>query len=196
MAVDSVVTVTGGFDFDYQAKHGARQGFAVDPSADAELMRVLLVGVLCGNADYDVETKIGDGDPMEVALLQAGALGGLSRGDQLSLYPEVAEYPFDPATKWMATVHRDHDEYFAAMKGAPEVVLALADRIGVAAEPFDDDRKASGWTWPGNWRLTGYVCSGSPSMRAWIRSSSSAMGWCLSGWWHFVTRRGMTSPAR
>ncbi|MBY0387035.1 MAG: cation-transporting P-type ATPase [Mycobacterium pseudokansasii] len=142
MAVDSVVTVTGGFDFDYQANTVLARGLPVDPSADAELMRVLLVGVLCGNADYDVETKIGDGDPMEVALLQAGALGGLSRGDQLSLYPEVAEYPFDPATKWMATVHRDHDEYFAAMKGAPEVVLALADRIGVAAEPFDDDRKA------------------------------------------------------
>ncbi len=142
MAVDNVVTVTGGFDFDYQANTVLAGGLPVDPSADAELMRVLLVGVLCGNADYDVETKIGNGDPMEVALLQAAALGGLSRGDQLTLYPEVAEYPFDPATKWMATVHRDHDEYFAAMKGAPEVVLALADRIGVAAEPFDDDRKA------------------------------------------------------
>lgn len=142
LAVDSVVTVTGGFAFDYRANTVLARGLPVDPSADAELMRVLLVGVLCGNADYDVETKIGNGDPMEVALLQAGALGGLSRGDQLTLYPEVVEYPFDPATKWMATVHRDHDEYFAAMKGAPEVVLALADRIGVAAEPFDDDRKA------------------------------------------------------
>ncbi|POY02396.1 ATPase [Mycobacterium kansasii] len=142
MAVDGVVTVTGGFDFDYQANTVLARGLPIDPSADADLMRVLLVGVLCGNADYDVETKVGNGDPMEVALLQAGALAGLSRGDQLTRYPEVAEYPFDPATKWMATVHRDHDEYFAAMKGAPEVVLALADRIGVAAEPFDDDRKA------------------------------------------------------
>ena len=66
----------------------------------------------------------------------------MTRGEQLNLFPEVAEYPFDPATKWMATVHRDHDRYFVAVKGAPEEVLALTDRTGVAAEPFDDHDKA------------------------------------------------------
>jgi Ca2+-transporting ATPase len=142
MAVERVVTATGAFHFDCQTHTVLAGGVLVDPSADAELKRVLLVGVLCGNADYDVETDSGSGDPMEVALLRAGALAGLSRGEQLARYPEVSEHPFDPATKWMATVHRDHDRYFAAVKGAPEVVLALTDRAGVAAEPFDDHRKA------------------------------------------------------
>jgi len=42
----------------------------------------------------------------------------------------------------MATVHRDHDRYFVAVKGAPEEVLALTDRTGVAAGPFGNHDKA------------------------------------------------------
>ena len=142
MSVERVVTSTGEFLFDYQLRAVLTGGVPVDPSADAELTRALLTGVLCGNADYDAETDTGSGDPMEVALVRAGALAGLIRGEQLDLHPEMAEYPFDPATKWMATVHRDQDRYFVAVKGAPEEVLALTDRTGIAAEPFDDDDKA------------------------------------------------------
>jgi Ca2+-transporting ATPase len=142
MAVERVLTVTGAFFFDHQAHAVLTAGVPVDPAADTELQCALLMGVLCGNADYDVETDTGSGDPMEVALVRAGALAGLTRGEQLDLFPEVAEYPFDPATKWMATVHRDRDGYFVAVKGAPEEVLALTNRTGVAAEPFDDDDKA------------------------------------------------------
>jgi Ca2+-transporting ATPase len=143
MAVERVVTSTGASFFDYQTHAVLTGGVPVDPAGDAELKCALLIGMLCGNADYDAETDTGSGDPMEVALLRAGALAGLARGEQLTLFPEVAEYPFDPATKWMATVHRDHDRYFIAVKGAPEEVLALTDRTGVAAEPFDDHDKAA-----------------------------------------------------
>ncbi|WP_123024430.1 cation-translocating P-type ATPase [Mycolicibacterium stellerae] len=142
MAVERVVTTTGAFFFDYQNRAVLTGGVSVDPSADSELERALLTGVLCGNADYDSETASGTGDPMEVALLRAGALAGLTRAEQLNLYPEVAEYPFDPATKWMATVHRDRDRYFVAIKGAPEEILTLTNRIGTMAEPLDDDDKA------------------------------------------------------
>ena len=142
MTVERVVTPSGSFTLDYQDRAVLSGGVPVNASADAELERALLVGVLCGNADYDVETDTGSGDPMEVALLRAGALAGLARSEQLNLLPEVIEYPFDPATKWMATVHRDCDGYFAAIKGAPEEVLALTDRTGVAADPLDDRGRA------------------------------------------------------
>lgn len=142
MAVERVVTTTGAFSFDFGTHTVLAEGTPVDPSNDMELLRALLIGVLCGNAEYDVATDTGSGDPMEVALLRAGALAGLNRGEQLALYPEASEHPFDPATKWMATVHRDRDTYFAAVKGAPEVVLSLTDHIGIAAEPFDGPRKA------------------------------------------------------
>ena len=79
---------------------------------------------------------------MEVALLRAGTFAGLHRGEQISVYPEVAEHPFDAATKRMATVHRQGDGHFAAVKGAPEEVLALADRIGVDEALLEDDGRA------------------------------------------------------
>ncbi|SOX55278.1 ATPase [Mycobacterium ahvazicum] len=142
MTVERIVTATGAFELDYHTKTVRTDGVVVDPSTDAELARALLIAVLCGNADYDAETDTGTGDPMEVALLRAGAVAGLNRSEKLTHYPEVREYPFDSATKWMATVHRDHDRYLAAIKGAPEAVLALADRRGVVAERFDDRRKA------------------------------------------------------
>ena len=59
-------------------------GVPVDPAGDAELKCALLIGVLCGNADYDAETDTGSGDPMEVALLRAGALAGLARRERPS----------------------------------------------------------------------------------------------------------------
>lgn len=79
---------------------------------------------------------------MEVALLRAGMLAGLRRDEQLRLAPEVAEYPFDPATKVMTTVHRDGEGYLTALKGAPEVVLGLCGSIGTGSRPLtDEDRR-------------------------------------------------------
>ena len=142
MTVERVVTPTGTFFFNYQAHAVVAGGAPVDPSAEADLNQALLTCVLCSNADYDLRNDSGSGDPMEVALLRAGGLTGLVRSEQLELLPEVAEYSFDPATKWMATVHRDRDGYLAAVKGAPEEVLALTDRIGLSAEPLNDRGKA------------------------------------------------------
>lgn len=121
MEVDRVVTAAGCHRLDHRR---------ADPGIGPELRRALLVGVLCGNAEFDAEAGTGTGDPMEVALVRAGCLAGLNRGDQLDRHPEVAEHPFDPATKWMATVHRDGDGYLTALKGAPEAVLPLIAALG------------------------------------------------------------------
>ena len=136
MAVERVLTLTGDYSFDYAAGAILTDGVQVDSAADTELMRALLVGVLCANADYDADRDTGSGDPMEVALLRAAGLAGLRRGQELGSFPEVVEYPFDASTKRMVTVHRIGDRYFAAVKGAPEVVLAQADRAGAEACPF------------------------------------------------------------
>jgi P-type Ca2+ transporter type 2C len=106
-------------------------------------MRALLVGVLCSNADYDRQARSGTGDPMEVALLRAGSFAGLHRGEQVDTFPEVAEHPFDPTTKRMATVHRQGNDHFAAVKGAPEQVLAAADSLGVDERPLEEAGRAA-----------------------------------------------------
>ncbi len=88
--------------------------------------RALEIGVLCNNAELHDDDD-GVGDPMEVALLAAGAREGLTRSVLLSDWPERREEAFDPELKMMATIHGVEPPYRVAVKGAPEAVLAVAD---------------------------------------------------------------------
>ena len=94
-----------------------------------QLGQLLEVAVLCNNATLGRVSEEDTGDPMELALLRAGSLAGLERSDLLKESPEIIEHAFDTATKMMATVHRRGPTYFFAIKGAPEVVLANAERV-------------------------------------------------------------------
>ncbi|MBY0512004.1 MAG: cation-transporting P-type ATPase [Rhodospirillaceae bacterium] len=143
MAVERILTPSGDFTIDHLHATILKGGTPVDPATDPGLMRALLVGVLCSNAEYDHHARSGTGDPMEVALLRAGGFAGLDRGEQVEAFPEVAEHPFDTATKRMATVHHQGDGHFAAVKGAPEEVLAAADRIGIEVASLDETARAA-----------------------------------------------------
>lgn len=142
MEVERLATPAATYTLDHDAGALLADGHPVRPDDDPDLARALVVGVLCGNAELANRT----GDPMEVALLQAGMLAGLRRDEQLRTRPEVAEYPFDPATKVMITVHRDGDGYLTALKGAPEVVLGLCGSLGTGGRPLSD---ADRGTWLG-----------------------------------------------
>ena len=65
---------------------------------------------------------------MEQALLRAGLRAGLKRSTLLQHNPIVQKHAFDTAIKMMATVHQRGNKYLFAVKGAPEAVLAAADR--------------------------------------------------------------------
>ena len=94
-----------------------------------QLERLLEIAVFCNNATLGRVSEEDTGDPMELALLRAGRLGGFERGTLLEKSPEIIEHAFDATTKMMATVHRRDGAYLFAVKGAPEAVLAKADRI-------------------------------------------------------------------
>jgi Ca2+-transporting ATPase len=101
------------------------------PSASRDLLREALeIGVLCNNASFEED---GDsdavGDPMEVALLAAGARREISREELIEEYPEVREEAFDPDVKMMATFHKQNSDYRVAVKGAPEAILERSTRI-------------------------------------------------------------------
>jgi Ca2+-transporting ATPase len=119
-------------------------GAPVDPAADARLRDALEVGVLCTSATYDPDTDEATGDPMEVALLRAGAAAGLTRRSVEDAQPRVDEEAFDADVKMMATVHEQDGAYRVAVKGAPEAVLAAATHEATAdgAQPLDDDARA------------------------------------------------------
>jgi Ca2+-transporting ATPase len=107
-------------------------GFRLDgePVAAAdvpELFEALRIGVLCNNASLRSDPsgrREATGDPTEVALLVAGAKADLVREALLREQPEALELAFDPDTKRMATLHGADGPLLAAVKGAPEALLA------------------------------------------------------------------------
>ncbi len=124
MAVRRLRVSSGEVELDGRKK-AARRPLVDDP----EVSLLLKIGVLCNDAFLDSPQEQGTGDPMELALLRAGFRAGLMRSAQLRQTPLVHKHAFDTATKMMATVHRRNDEYVIAVKGAPEVVLAAANKV-------------------------------------------------------------------
>ncbi|WP_349546264.1 cation-translocating P-type ATPase, partial [Bradyrhizobium guangdongense] len=98
-------------------------------AGDALLRRLLHTIVLCNEASLGHGGVAHSGDPMEVALLEAGRAAGLNRRELLHGFPIAAKHAFDNESKMMATVHRHDGAYFYAVKGAPERVLAACTRI-------------------------------------------------------------------
>jgi P-type Ca2+ transporter type 2C len=108
------------------------------------LSHVLLPAALC------VDARIRDGaligDPTEGALLTLAAKAELLPDAMLEKWPRIAEIPFDSASKYMATFHRDGERVMVCVKGAPDVLLALAtSHLGETAEvlPMDDQDRAA-----------------------------------------------------
>ncbi|MGH1393566.1 MAG: cation-translocating P-type ATPase [Trichormus sp.] len=104
----------------------------LNPTEDEILTALLEVGVLCNNAALQPsdsnESRV-VGDPMEVALLVAGAKAEIQRQQLLAQMPEIREEAFDPDLKMMGTIHQLDGEYQFAIKGAPEAVLQACTRI-------------------------------------------------------------------
>ncbi|MBP3616471.1 MAG: calcium-translocating P-type ATPase, PMCA-type [Lachnospiraceae bacterium] len=97
---------------------------------------VLLCAALCNNAFFE-ENGAGNGEPTELALLQAAKDVSLCSPMPDTRYKRLAEYPFDSAKKRMSTIHllegaaiaplpsMPADTFgFLVCKGAPEVVLS------------------------------------------------------------------------
>ncbi|HET8813507.1 MAG TPA: cation-transporting P-type ATPase, partial [Solirubrobacterales bacterium] len=80
------------------------------------------------------------GDPTEIAMLAtARSLGA----DGESAKRRVAEFRFDPVLKRMSTVDSEAGRFWVNVKGAPETVLGLCDRIAAegGAGPLDEGRR-------------------------------------------------------
>lgn len=127
-----------------------RDGEAIAPREEDGLRRVLEVGVLCNNASLPDEDS-GDednfiGDPMEIALLVAGAKAGIHRSQLLEKTPEAREVAFDSDTKMMATFHEIENGYRVAVKGAPESVLEVcSDRLTPDGPQAMDKEQRDAW---------------------------------------------------
>jgi Ca2+-transporting ATPase len=115
-------------------------------------MRLLLrAGLLCNDARLEkIDENEGDswriaGDPTEGAFVVAAAKAGYWKHDLAQEYPRVAEIPFDSDRKRMTTFHPDprYGGYVAYMKGAPDIVLGLCERVleDGLIRPLTDERR-------------------------------------------------------
>jgi len=111
-------------------------GSQINPLSSSTLKKLLEVCLLCNDAKLvreKNEWKI-IGDPTEGALVVLAAKAGLDKRSLEEKWPRVDEVPFDSQRKRMTTIHLSNGKREAFMKGAPEVVLPLCDRIMVNGE--------------------------------------------------------------
>jgi Ca2+-transporting ATPase len=124
------------------AVSGEGYGSAGAIAGAGDLRHILLPAALC----VDARIKDGQliGDPTEGALLALAAKAGIDAAAAIEQLPRIAELPFDSASKFMATFHRDGDQVRLCVKGAPDVLLALSSHAldKDATLPFDDETRA------------------------------------------------------
>jgi Ca2+-transporting ATPase len=116
--------------------------------SDELLQRAVRIGVLCNEASFRPGAKdetLTIGDPTETALLVVADALVLDVSSERANHPKVAEQPFHASTKRMTTLHRSRSSgrHFAALKGAPAVVLDVCSSyVDADGNTVDLDRDA------------------------------------------------------
>jgi Ca2+-transporting ATPase len=106
-------------------EYGQGPELAGERASDAALDRALSVAVLCNEAELSENGGDGNGSSTETALLSAARQAGLDYRAYRRRYPLRSIRRRTETDNWMATVHADG---LVAVKGAPEEVIARADR--------------------------------------------------------------------
>ncbi len=119
---------------------------APESGPETDLTPLILPLVLCNDAKLDQGKVIGD--PMEAALSLLADKAGQDRAALRRDWPRIAEIPFDTDYRFMATFHRNgRGSVYAAVKGAPEVVLARCSSVLTeeGIEPLTDACRSAWW---------------------------------------------------
>lgn len=117
-------------------------GHAVDPRQQADIQRLARCALLCNDARLH-HGEEGDwritGDPTEGALLVLAVKAGLDPASMASDFRRIDEIPFESERRYMATLHRDHEDHaYILLKGAPERILELCTQ-DMECKPLERD---------------------------------------------------------
>ena len=110
----------------------------VNPVSHPALSNLLTCGILCSTAEITAEEEpkargrgslkgsgawTGTGDPTEIALLIAGAKGGLRKAALHRQHPQLAMTPFDSESRYMSVQVQQGAGVCLYAKGAADVIL-------------------------------------------------------------------------
>jgi magnesium-transporting ATPase (P-type) len=135
MTVRSLWTAAGAYDLTgvgYVPRGELQRGGAWLREAPPDVVELLVAATVCNDATLEFRGSwVGVGDPTEIALVVAAEKIALTARIVRAHWRRVDEVPFEAAARYMATLHESADgEPLLAVKGAPEVVVALCDRFG------------------------------------------------------------------
>ena len=117
------------------------KGETLSLSDHPDLEHLLLAGVLCNEAELkqqDDHWQI-EGDPTEGALVVAAAKAGLDISDLREAHPCLDTLPFESEYRYMATLNEVDGETRILVKGAPDRLLEMCDRVRRDGEVVDLD---------------------------------------------------------
>ncbi|GIW06075.1 MAG: ATPase [Dehalococcoidia bacterium] len=128
---------SGGLTFSVAAEDDEPIGALLAAGAIAEIpehpavYETLLAGVLTNDASafWDGRTYRVQGDPTEGALLVTAARLGIEPEAVRAAHEPIVELPFEPERQFSASVRRYGAQAAVFVKGAPERVLAMCDRL-------------------------------------------------------------------
>ena len=142
MMVQAVVTPVGstrvhGVGYAPEGELERDNGPVTDGFADVAALAH--AALLCNDAELQERDGrwLVEGDPTEGALVTLGARSGLDVAALRSALPRLGVIPFDPAYRYMATLHEQAEGPAVYVKGAPEAVLPRCRLEGGEADSID-----------------------------------------------------------
>ncbi|RHW54250.1 calcium-translocating P-type ATPase, PMCA-type [Lactobacillus bombicola] len=104
----------------------------------------LMTMILANDSKLDSTNKL-LGDPTETALIQFALNQKIDVQQLLQVHKRLQEVPFDSSRKLMSTINLDQQQYFVAVKGAPDQLLKRVTRIeqNGKIKPITEEQKAA-----------------------------------------------------
>lgn len=95
------------------------------------IKRVVTAAALCNEAFFGMRDGrwVHHGDTVDVALLVMAHKVGVTQADVTAKHPMVAQIPFTSERKFAATLNRVGERLQVFVKGAPETLLEMCDRM-------------------------------------------------------------------
>jgi P-type Ca2+ transporter type 2C len=109
-------------------EYGQGDELAAEVVVDFALARAMSIAVVCNEAELGPDGSGGVGSSTETALLRAARRAGLDYRPERARLPRRAIRRREDGDNWMATVHDTPSGRLVMVKGAPEEILARADR--------------------------------------------------------------------